>query len=83
MTFNCPHCLPRIERFSLWFANPLDGGPAMPPQPNSNNHRWKREGKTFATLTLSPSVNCFVGKSGEACFEQHWHGFIREGAVRP
>jgi hypothetical protein len=55
----------------------------MPPQPNSNNHRWKREGKTFATLTLSPSVNCFVGKSGEACFEQHWHGFIREGAVRP
>jgi hypothetical protein len=34
---------------------------------------WRREGDTFDTLTLSPSVD--ASPSG------HWHGFVRNGEV--
>lgn len=36
---------------------------------------WAREGDTFETLTLSPSVD--ASRAG------HWHGFIRAGQVTP
>lgn len=50
------------------FANPLDGGPPIDPP-----RGWQREGDTFDTLTLSPSI-LRVGGCG-------WHGFIRNGEV--
>ena len=68
--FDCPHCW--SQKLGVWFANPLDGGiPAGPecaPTP-----RWHREGDTFETLTLSPSV--------DASAVGHWHGFITNGEI--
>jgi Family of unknown function (DUF6527) len=65
--------LPReaaITFLGVWFANPIDGGPAT----DDAEYRWHREGATFDTLTLSPSID--ASKSG------HWHGFITNGEIR-
>lgn len=65
----------------VWFENPVDGGPAYQPgtpykpRPGeawSLEPLWRREGETFDTLTLSPSINA----------EGHWHGYIRGGEVQ-
>lgn len=63
--FQCPHCNKR--RIFVPFENPLDGGKPI----QSSTNLWKREGETFETLTLSPSINQ-IG---------HWHGWIRNGEV--
>ncbi|MGH9366245.1 MAG: DUF6527 family protein [Thermoanaerobaculia bacterium] len=64
----------------LWLENPLDGGPPYKPgdtyrprpgQETGTEPLWRREGETFDTLTLTPSINA----------EGHWHGFIRNGEV--
>lgn len=67
LTFRCPHC---IGRLYVPFANPLDGGPAMP---NSRGCSWQRTGDTFESLSLTPSVDASEG----GC----WHGFITNGEV--
>ena len=54
------------------FANPLDGGPAR-----TDSHAvWQRDGETFETLTLAPSILRSKEKGGCG-----WHGWIRDGEV--
>lgn len=78
---------PGLQRLGVAFKNPLDGGAPMRLglEVNVTNVHdlrlydippgflWLREGTTFESLTLHPSVDC--SKSG------HWHGFIRAGVV--
>lgn len=64
--FDCPN--PACGHVLIvWFANPIGGGPAAPPD-CAPTPRWQRTGETLATLTLTPSilVDC-------------WHGYIRNG----
>lgn len=68
ISFECPHC--RDCRLAVWFENPIDG---LPPTDDAE-HLWRRDGDTFETLTLSPSID--ASKVG------HWHGFIRDGLVQ-
>lgn len=35
---------------------------------------WQRQGDTFETLTLAPSID--ASRAG------HWHGFIQNGEIR-
>lgn len=51
---------------ALHLDPPLDGGPALP-------HAWSREGDSFETLTLRPSI-----LQRTAC---GWHGFVTNGEV--
>jgi hypothetical protein len=67
ITFECPHC--RTTRLHAAFENPIDGGP----KGEHSVHHWARQGETFETLTLTPSID--VSASG------HWHGFITNGEV--
>jgi hypothetical protein len=56
------------------FANPLDGGP------NEHPKGWQREGDTFETLTLRPSIRRL--KWTDTHGVEHgcgWHGFITNG----
>ncbi len=79
VSFVCPHC--GTQRLAVWFANPVDGGaPAPDDHPHFDDHhhptpalRWRREGETFETLSLTPSV--------DASAAGHWHGFITAGNV--
>jgi hypothetical protein len=70
LAFLCPHC--KTQMLGVWFANPLDGGPAATAD-SSPAPRWKREGETFETLTLTPSI--------DASTSGHWHGHIRNGEI--
>lgn len=67
ITFLCPHC--RKQKISVAFINPLDGGSTYP----DDKPFWTREGESFETLTIKPSIN--ASKIG------HWHGFIRGGDI--
>lgn len=71
VTFLCPCCVgtDRERRVGVAFKNPLDGGTPLV----DFGPLWQREGETFETLTLSPSID--ISASG------HWHGFIRAGVV--
>lgn len=53
------------------FTNPLDGG--APPDPRTT---WDREGDTFETLTLRPSILRSRDRGGCG-----WHGFVTSGEV--
>lgn len=66
ITFDCP-CGCGVRRY-VPFANPLDNGPAR-----DQRHGWQRQGDTFDTLTLTPSI-LVVGDCA-------WHGFIRNGEI--
>lgn len=68
LSFRCPHCDIRI---AVWFKNPIDGSPPADITKVPNPCRWERQGDTFDTLTLTPSVDV----SG------HWHGHIRNGEI--
>jgi len=72
--FLCPACT-KVEdgvlidhSILIWFENAEGVAPA--PTDATPIPRWHREGKTFDTLTLSPSVNA-------SC----WHGWIKNGTV--
>lgn len=72
VTFRCPHC--REQRIGVLFVEEIDRDGL----PNAvhwadQQKKWHREGDTFETLTLSPSIDCSA--SG------HWHGFVRVGEV--
>lgn len=84
LTFLCPHC--RTQRLGILFKpfiDPLNTVGQMlwafpgAPDPNTGEARpalfWNREGETFETLTLTPSID--VSQHG------HWHGFITAGEV--
>jgi len=73
ISFDCP-CgkhgdRAEYERIAIEFTNPLDGkGPYR-----KDGHTWEREGTTFETLTLKPSI-LRVGGCG-------WHGWVTNGEV--
>lgn len=68
VTFDCPcGCDTRV---CIEFTNPLDGGPPS----RDDGHTWRREGETFETLTLTPSIQRVGG-----C---QWHGFITNGGIK-
>lgn len=57
------------HRLHVPFANPVDGrGPTWP------GYGWEREGDTFETLTLKPSIQ---RERPARC----WHGFITNGEI--
>lgn len=69
VSFDCPcGC---TYRCFIPFANPLDGGPPY------LSVTWHREGDTFETLTLTPSILRSREKGGCG-----WHGFVTAGEIR-
>jgi hypothetical protein len=71
VTFDCP-CGCTVRGY-VGFENPIDGGP---PRASKGEPLWHRDGDTFDTLTLRPSI--LRSKSKGAC---GWHGFITGGLV--
>ena len=65
VSFDCPACGP-AHQLVAYFANPRDGKPPMP----GRSVIWVREGDTFASLTLAPSLQY-------PC----WHGWVEGGQV--
>jgi hypothetical protein len=57
-------------RINIWFANPLDGGLPIN-DPDKTRTLWQREGDTFDTLTLAPSIDA----------SPDWHGHINGGKM--
>lgn len=55
------------------FENPLDGGPPL----TTDHPIWHRDGDTFETLTLTPSILRSPEQGGCG-----WHGFITTGEIR-
>lgn len=87
LSFDCPHC--GLTRLGVAFANPIDGGSPLDVKSVNVKLRhvheerlydvppgflWKREGDTFETMSLSPSV--------DASASGHWHGFLKNGEIR-
>lgn len=70
ISFKCP-CGDGRE-VCLMLRNPLDGGP---PLEGYEGHSWQREGETFETLTLTPSIQ---RADPGGC---RWHGFITNGEI--
>lgn len=66
ISFDCPCGGKCGQRAVLQFENPLDGRPYESPHP-----KWKRIGKTFEDMTLTPSIQ---RRSG--C---NWHGYLTDG----
>lgn len=77
--------VPVETRLAVQFANPI-GAPPKPLMRNDEKHYhvhelrtfdvppgflWQREGETFETMTITPSV--------DASASGHWHGFVRNG----
>lgn len=60
------------QRLFVPFNNPLDGGP---PVHCRKDDAWQRNGDTFETLTLTPSIQRL---DPDGC---RWHGFITDGAI--
>lgn len=71
VSFDCP-CGQCGVRGFIPFENPLDGGPPL----HDERARWQREGDTFDTLTLRPSILRSRDKGGCG-----WHGYITNGQV--
>ena len=77
----CPLC--RLERLVVWFKNPLDGGPSI----IGKEFLWDREGETFDTLSLKPSIDatwpgaipCTNPPEPNRFWGSHWHGCITDG----
>ena len=70
--FDCP-CGDHSEEHRCYvpFRNPIGPGPMV----RNTEQGWYREGETFDTLTLTPSI-LRVGGCG-------WHGFITQGKILP
>lgn len=68
IAFDCPcGC---DSRCYIGFKNPPDGGPPC----DVRDVNWQRQGDTFETITLSPSIQR-IGGCG-------WHGWIQNGEVK-
>lgn len=73
--FDCPCGKCEDNPCLLLFRNPLDGGP---PVGDPGHASWQREGTTFETLTLQPSVLRNPARGGCG-----WHGYITNGELIP
>ncbi len=84
----CPKCqIGSPVRLAVQFANPIGDYPAIEMTAKERNRHvlelktfdvppgtmWRREGETFETISLSPSVD--ASQAG------HWHGNITNGEV--
>lgn len=73
--FLCPHC--RSTYLAVLFKNPVDGGfpvsDAYDGIGANFGNRWQRDGDTFDTLSISPSIDT----SGTG----HWHGYVTGGVA--
>lgn len=71
--FDCP-AHKGSHSIAVFFENPVDGkakvGPDRTPTP-----RWIREGDTFETLTIKPSINAKA--NDPTC----WHGYVIDGRI--
>ncbi len=80
LTFLCPHC--RAQRLGVRFEPPIDPAGLIASLgiawPHGDGPTWHREGDTFDTLTISPSIDA---SGREIDFKGHWHGFIRNGEI--
>lgn len=76
VSFDCPHC--RTQRLAVHFKNPIDkaGWIERGVILSHAECEWNREGDTFETLTLTPSID-----ASRIDFGGHWHGFITKGEV--
>jgi hypothetical protein len=79
LTFLCPHC--REQRLAVFFQNEIDDGVRWAYETwdslkmvTDGHVLWQREGDTFDTITLKPSI--------DVSFDGHWHGFITNGDIR-
>jgi hypothetical protein len=69
ISFDCP--CGRGERVCVEFSNPVDGGGPT----RSDGHTWHRDGDTFETLSLTPSL--------QRMDECRWHGYLTRGELIP
>jgi len=77
LSFLCP--VHRDHRLAVMFANPLDG---QPPDAEAQ-YLWKRDGDTFESITLGPSVDASGNTSSNGEIQTPcWHGFIRNGMIQ-
>jgi len=79
---------PGGERVGVWFANPIDGGPAFPPTgEEAQDRRWTRTGSTFDDLSIVPSIDAYeveVDADGRPTGRRKrtiWHGSVTRGEV--
>lgn len=74
LRFDCPHC--RVQKLAVLFSPFIDPHNWIPRigEFHMDKQKWNREGETFETLTLKPSINTE--------FSGHWHGFIENGEVK-
>ena len=81
LTFVCPHCMK--QRIGVRFKPLIDPAGIVAQYgivwPCGDEPVWNRQGDTFETLTLSPSINA---QSQRIDVPGHWHGFIENGEVR-
>lgn len=76
VSFDCPcGC---DSRCCIMFNNPLDGLPI-----HKDPHAyWDRQGDTFETLTLSPSIKRVKRTSSNGITTGcGWHGYIKAGEI--
>lgn len=76
LNFDCPVHGPS-EKLSTRFSNPIGTTEPAP----GYKHYWQREGETFETLTLTPSLDYTRYDNGESRDSTCWHGFIKCGEV--
>ena len=78
VTFECPHC--RVQRLGLTFREPIGVGGFDVTKMHwpEIGLQWHREGETFDTLSLSPSINV----TSPIEWKNHWHGYITNGEIR-
>lgn len=87
VSFKCP-CCRTTTRLAVFFDVPICGNAAVDLKQvhrsqaldgHLEDHHigrilWHREGESFDTLTLTPSV--------DASHFGHWHGFVTNGEIR-
>ena len=79
LTFLCPHCL--TQRLGVAFDPPIDPDNLLLQGmiwPRRSGNVWHREGETFETLTLTPSIDASGSRLN---FDGHWHGYITNGEI--
>lgn len=73
ITFDCPCCAGKT-RLGVLFVQEIDRD-GLPNDVHWSREgiKWNREGDTFETLSLTPSID--ASKWG------HWHGFVKQGWI--
>ncbi len=79
LSFLCPHC--QVQRVAVFFENDIDDGVRWAYETwdglndiPAHNLLWRREGDTFETMTLIPSIDLTL--------HGHWHGSIVNGVIQ-